>query len=694
MCKSCTLRLASQSTESGRTCPRPKRRIRRPGPLWRWAALALPLLAASGALAQRPARSDLHIPQGRQANFTAYLNDGAGYRWDIQYYLNIGQGTNYIYSGGVYCRIGGSNVSSNGRGWMNAAGDEIEIGPYNRNNCQIYRRCKVYRDQGLARWLDIFVNTTGSAQTIPVEIYTSVNGSVSQIISSSGAGSYSQKDWAFITEHQQGRPSLLHIVSGPRSKVRPTVTAEGSSIRVCYSVTVPARGTVVLCYFESQGHTTEELKRSMKKFRASEALKDLSPAVRKLIVNFRMGEDLEDVELERSGTSDVVILKNDDPVFGRITNEGFVLEAFYGRLTLPAQQVVGFAYVPGQEELVRAVLVGGQVISGKLQEGLLHFALPTGGDLKIPFSRIKQCSYRISKERPAEWSMIDPLLLLRTGDRLAFDPELLKCTFKTRHGTVPLDSKQLLEVRLHQGGHGVHRAVFLNGSKLAGLLGPEQIILPLKLGPKLNISRDMVLGIRFAAETKEDPDLACARLSNEDELFGRLSDEAYVVVTDFGTVNVKPKNVAAMSFDEADPTRIAITLWDGSTLRGHIQQEALHFEIEPGPVLDLHVGQIVGLTSPRALPPDDVVKRVEKYVAMLSAASYQDREEAQRLLVEMGGKIVPLLKKYLTDADPEIRQRITVILERIGSEAPGGSAGNPLPAAFGQPGGKVGLLMR
>jgi len=396
MCKSCTLRLASQSTESGRTCPRPKRRIRRPGPLWRWAALALPLLAASGALAQRPARSDLHIPQGRQANFTAYLNDGAGYRWDIQYYLNIGQGTNYIYSGGVYCRIGGSNVSSNGRGWMNAAGDEIEIGPYNRNNCQIYRRCKVYRDQGLARWLDIFVNTTGSAQTIPVEIYTSVNGSVSQIISSSGAGSYSQKDWAFITEHQQGRPSLLHIVSGPRSKVRPTVTAEGSSIRVCYSVTVPARGTVVLCYFESQGHTTEELKRSMKKFRASEALKDLSPAVRKLIVNFRMGEDLEDVELERSGTSDVVILKNDDPVFGRITNEGFVLEAFYGRLTLPAQQVVGFAYVPGQEELVRAVLVGGQVISGKLQEGLLHFALPTGGDLKIPFSRIKQCSYRIS----------------------------------------------------------------------------------------------------------------------------------------------------------------------------------------------------------------------------------------------------------------------------------------------------------
>ena len=50
-------------------------------------------------------KAGLHIPRGRRVNFNTYLNDGAGFRWDIQYHLNIGQGMNHAYSGGLYCQI-------------------------------------------------------------------------------------------------------------------------------------------------------------------------------------------------------------------------------------------------------------------------------------------------------------------------------------------------------------------------------------------------------------------------------------------------------------------------------------------------------------------------------------------------------------------------------------------------------------
>ncbi len=638
------------------------------------AALAVALACSPGALeADESGKAGLHIPRTRRVSFTTYLHDGAGYRWDLQYQLNVGSGTNYAYGGGLYCRVHGSNVTSNGMGWMNAAGDEIEIGPYNRNNCEIYRRCKVYRDQGLARWLDVFVNNTPSAMTLPVQIYTCTSGGIDRVVSSSGASAFRRKDWAFITEHQAGRPALLHVVCGVNSKLHPKVRVSGNQIYCDYSITVPAKAAVVLCYFESQGHSIPELQKRLKQFRVHKALGDLSPAVRKLIVNLGTTNELEAIELERVGTADTVVLGNGDTIYGRIANETFVLDAFYGTLELPAAQVVGVLSMPQRQDLVRAVLVGGQVLTGKLRGGALDFALPTGGGpLKIPFSRVKECSYQVSKDKPAELSMTDPLILLRTGDRLAFDPELLTCTFRTRHGSVPLKGGELLEVRLDHREHGVHRATFLNGSKLAGMLEPERIALPLKLGPKLDIPREVVLALRFAAETEENPKLTRVRLTNEDELFGKILDEAYTIVTDFGVVEVKPENLLGMSFDRADPSGVVVRLWDGSTLRGFIQQDDVRFGIRPGPVLSLPVGHILELDSPDAMPPEEIVKRVQKYVAMLSAASYKDREEAQEALIRMGRKIGPLLTKSLVDSDPEVRQRITVILEKIGVEVPGG----------------------
>ena len=105
--------------------------------------------AAPGNAKDAKAREGLHIPQGQRINFNYGMSDGAS-QWDIQYYGSIGQGTNYIFSGAYNCQLNGNTVPSTGQGWLNKAGDQVEVGTQNWNNLNISRRIKVYKEQGLA----------------------------------------------------------------------------------------------------------------------------------------------------------------------------------------------------------------------------------------------------------------------------------------------------------------------------------------------------------------------------------------------------------------------------------------------------------------------------------------------------------------------------------------------------------------
>ncbi len=627
-----------------------------------------PMAAPAPAAGGGKAPADLHLPKGTTVNFTHTLNDGAGFRWDIQYYGTIGQGTNNAYSGGLYLQINGSSVHSNGRGWTNKEGDEVEIGPYSRQNLQIYRRVKIYRDRGLARWLDIFENPTGNDITIQARIYTNTNWTIGQQIYSSGKGSFTDKDTAFITRSQGGNaPALLHVICGKRAKVRPTVQVRNNQIYVNYNLTVPARQTVVLCYFESQHGSTEKLTKLMKGFRPRKAMRDLSPAVRKLIVNMPIGGDFAGVELERVASADTVQNRNGDPIFGTVTNESFAIETLFGPMTLPAGQVIGMAACGGEDDRFRTVLVGGQVVAGRLgNDAALALALPSGGALRVPFDDVRQFAYRISPDRPEEAAFAGPMLILRTGDRVAFEGDSVELALATRHGTVPLKADELLTIDMDNTGHGVHKAVFLNGSRLAGFLRPEKIAVRLKLGAAMTVPRDLIAKIRFAAEEQPDATLDAAMLSNGDELHGRLVTETLTVRTEYGEVTLRPENIRSLAMSPTHLGRVAMLLWDGSVLRGQCAQETLSFQVVPGPTLSIYAGQVARIRRNQATPPKEVREKVVRLVAQLGAESYKDRQAATEELIRMGKGIVPMLTKHLDTSDPEVRQRIEDVMEKLG----------------------------
>jgi len=515
-----------------------------------------------------------------------------------------------------------------------------------------------------------------------VRIYTNTNWQIGQRVFSSGKASFTAKDFAFVTRGQGGNsPALLHYVCGPKAKVRPTINIQNNQIYVNYSLNIPAKKKIVVCYFESQNHSIDTLTKQMKTFRPAKAMKDLSAGVRRLIVNMPTNVGIGGVELERIESADVVFNKSGDPIYGKIVNANFPVETLFGQMTVPADQVVGMASAGAEDERFRILLTGGQTIAGRLASGAkVQLEMPASGTIQVPFGDVRQCSYRISKSRPEEIEFAGPLMILRTGDRVAFEPGSVQFRLRTRHGVVPLSPKDLLFVKFDNAGHAVHRVTFLNGSRLAGFLEPERIPLKLKLGPELTVRRDLIGRIQFAAEEKPDATLDSVALSNGDELFGRLAEPDFTLKTDYGPVKLRPENIRAMGFSPTHLGRAALQLWDGSVLRGQCSKGTLAFQITPGPTIRVYVGQFVRMRRSQALPPLEVRQRLQKLVGQLGAESYKDRQAATDALEKMGKGIIPMLRKYLDTSDPEVRQRIEDIIERLG-----GGATTP-PAAPNPPG--------
>lgn len=634
------------------------------------------VMDGGGSTASSSSLSGLHIPQGKRINFTHVMTDGAGFRWDIQYYGSVGQGTNYAYSSACYSQINGNNFNSNGQGWANEAGDEVELGPWQYSNVRMHRRIKVYKDQGLARWLDIYENTTANPVELQVQNYTNFNWQLARQVSSTGQAAFGEKDWAFVTEQQEtgnNTPATMHWLCDKRSKLRPTVQVQGNQIYVRYRVTVPANGTAILCYFEKQDQNVADLTKSMKELRAGKLLRDLPSGVRRLIVNFPSGGGLGDVDLEREGNADLVLLTDGDPIRGQATNTEFEIETLFGKLTVPAAKVLGMAGAENNNQLMRIVLADGQVVSGKMLTTALKLTLPTGGDLEIPFERIGQWSYRVSEQRPLDIEVKDRMVVLRSGDRLAMAAEGAPLKFRTAYGLIDLEPASLISVELEGSGNGLHRAKFLNGSVLSGLLEPAQIEMPLKLGSKLTIARDMVRQFYFQAEPEEEtPALSILKLRNGDELAGQLLNERLKFTTDFGALDQDSRHIQKIEFMQDALGRATVAMWDSTILRGRVEETELVFRLEPGPTLKIHPDRVVAIHRSQAMPPSDMTTRVRQLVAQLGAESYQDREKATQELRKMPKGVIPLLRSHLKDNDPEVRQRIENIIQRLESGGDGG----------------------
>lgn len=648
----------------------------------RGARIAMPVPGGAASLLGPAA---LHIKPAKAVSFRSYyiMMDGGGYRWDLQYYGNVYQGTNGAFSGAMYCHINGSNFQApNYAGWVNKTGDEVEMGPHSRNGLTVYRRIKVYKKLPLARWLDIFQNPSSAPITVSIRIYICTNHTINKTLTNTGRATFGEKDFAFITQTGNANaPMALHVVTTKGARLRPNVRVQSNQIYINYSLTVPPKKTVVLCHFESQNRNQAEHLKLMKNFPTSRLLRDLPGAMRRLIVNMRVLGGYAGIDLERMEMTDTVVIDGAGPLYGKVVNKSFSLRTIIGPLEVPADRVIGMALGTGQT--VRFALTDAQVVTSEMPTETLDLELPTGGTLRIPFSRIRQWSYRLSAKRPDGVGFAGPYVRLRTGDHLLIDPASARLSFRTKHGQIPLDHKALLRITMDNPGNAVHQALFLNGSRLAGFIEPREFKLKIKFDRTLTIRRDLVAEIGFAPDEKPGANLSSLVLTNDDELFGHLVDGDIELISEFGKIRIKPSNIKVATFSRKRVGYVTLKLWDGSEVNGQVGPAPLAFEIIPGPTLRIHPLQFAVLTRSQALPPAHVVAEARKLIKQLGNDDYKVRKAATDKLMKMGKGISPVLIEHLKTTDPEVRQRLEEIIENLGVEKPPPAKVPPGPAGLG-----------
>jgi len=376
-------------------------------------------------------------------------------------------------------------------------------------------------------------------------------------------------------------------------------------------------------------------------------------------------------EIGRGALSDRVVLNDGKTLKGVIGNDAYEVTTFFGKIKVPATDVIGL--VPTGSKL-KLILADGQVLVGESSQTSLSLALnlSAGPPLNIPFVRIRQCGYRITQAKPAKIALSGPMVALNGGQWLALSPGAAPTLhLKTPYTTVVLPPDQLLRIEPARDANGQHRAVLTSGSMFTGTLAPRELKLKLAMGPVVTVRPGDTFGLSDTARAKKPAEATVMTMRNGDLLVGTLTHKTLTVHTKYGPATVFPISVLMATFDATNHDTVAIKTWDGSTMRGRLVEKVLAFATADGPAVEVAVTHVASIRRPHALPNPGTATEVEKLVAQLAAESYTRRETATKKLVEMGNTIAPLLKKHANDPDLEVRHRIRDILRQLNAKQTG-----------------------
>lgn len=574
-----------------------------PGGRERLLMSAAVLLGLAGAAAGAGEDTEPLMLTGKKTvNLTWAVTDGSGMRWDIVNYGSVNDGTNDAYDGGMYLQLGGSNQSFGSKARLSEDGREIQLGPLRHGALQIWRRIYIDPKTGYARWVDFIQNKSSSRRTEKLQWYSNVGSSIQNIQTTTGGSSIGKKDWGFVTSSSSSsRPSLVHFFASRGSKDKPQVQVSTGNDNVYIRQTVDLQPGEVkaFCIIQAQRSSHADAVKFMENFRPEQSLKNLPPAVRKKITNMRGGMiSYWKLELRRLREADLVVFTDGRELRGKIVAESYKLKTRFGVVELPASRVVGLVCTYPGDPQVHFLLTDGQVVAGTLATGAVEVAIP-GPDnrVTVPIRKLDSASYRISAERPEEIRFNSPLLGLRCGQRLAFDPEGLDLSFNTEYGRIELTPEMLTGILLDTPDGGLHRAVFRNGSVLSGLLTVEQIDAPLELTGAAKTPRHWLNHLQFAAAPAPAADAAKVVLQNGDTLIGQLGSEDLKLLTNYSTVRLAPGQIERL--DLAPDGSVQVTLYNGTRFAARLEGSVLPFRIGGGPMVGIFISHIAEATFPK-----------------------------------------------------------------------------------------------
>ena len=641
----------------------------------------------------------------------------------------------------------------------------VQFGPFSTttSNLAYYRIVTFYPKKNLIRWLDVFTNTGKKKIPVTFQNQSYINNTPNPQTNLKGNKLNGKKHFAtwFNTRNGQNLSVGLHIANDRSSKIRPTNSIESYYFKQTFSsFSIKPKSTVILASFTGFFNTNKKAAAFAKKFKASDYLKDLDPSIKNAIINFNLSTGFASLELNRSECYDKIILADNTPMMGALQNKEYEISTKYGKVKIPAKDMIGMAKKKGAKDQYLILLADGQVLSGKIAPFKLNLKLDGIGLQAVPSSDIKEFSYQISKKKPTEFKFQGGFVVTKSGDRLSIDKHKLNTSIRLGSEVVKLDPKHVhkivfdprLDPEMRRPGMPTvgftktaatdnskksikdsfkaaakefakqqaekqkaeemdqsdsvaitpivpaepkdssktsnppaktksapaatatkttgkpvkicPRVYFKNGSVLDAPILNNEVEVTSPIFGKIKIKREEVAMLTFTRDQSEPVGMTTFILKNGNTLLGKIFDQTLSIKAKYGKIKVKPQNIRSIEAKD-DKGTYAISLWNGTVLTGKFEKSTIAINILPGPKLNIDIASMKQIIRAVKSTADELRTEIIKLITLLGSDSYSDRESAQKKLTNMGAKILPILKKKLSVADPEIRQRLKKIIEDL-----------------------------
>lgn len=658
------------------------------------------------ALGQRAPGAN-RVGPGGVVNLPFMVNDNRGNNWRIYQGGWIQQqGNQPVYSQACQLTINGNAPNANNnQARLDEQTGELLFENMNANGVIVTRRVLVDREQNLVRYIEILKNPGPQPLQIQVQIQSNFNYGL-QATQPVPDPRRKGQDLAWVAQTGAG-PAALEIFAGKGAKQSFQIVGQqqNSFVQATINPTIPPGKEIALMHLHGVVPTTADGVQFVKDLKESQLLRSVPREIRKLIVNFASGQSfIGDVEILRGDLLDVVELKGGDQFRGTLRETTFALETFYGKVALPVQRVIGLVNVGRFRPRQLVITVDGQIFGGRLAKDTVDLELSSKQVTKIPLAQVARVGYRKREGEPEEWTFEKPLVLMRTGERVAVRMPTEPITVLTRYGKLALKPETVASVLLQAEEHGVHEIRLTDGSRFAGLL--DATTFPMTLdsgddaggeataaegvgdgstpatpaaGQKVTFPASSVARVQFNGKVAEPEDATpTLTLANDDLLVGTLSGKL-AIDTAFDTIDVTAEEVRALTHPTPGSLDVSITLWDGTTLSGQLQQQELSCKLVSGVTMRVPVALVQEYQQPRPAPSGQLVEQIKALVAGLNAEDWKERDRAESALIGMGPVAIGVLRGLRDEQPPEAQQRIDSIQKNLLKQEVAAQAGNPKP---------------
>jgi len=578
-----------------------------------------------------------------------------------------------VYGQGAMITINGQGINQNANaGHLDAKTGELIIDE-NAAGCSVSRRILVDRAGSFLRYIDVFKNTQNQPQTFQVSFQTNINFGISATQTVPDPRKKDQNiGWVGQT---MANSCAVELYAGKGAKIAPQIVwTGGNMLQANVSLTIPAGKEAAVMHVHAVSPTQDGGVKFITDFKDSAVIKSLPANLRRIIVNFRASQDfVGNLEILRGDLLDVVELHDGDAIKGTLKDTSYELTTFYGAVTLPVDKVIGLINVGQFRPRQLLVTSDGQIFGGRLKKQTLELQLSSGQVTQIPLSQVSRAGYRKRPGEPEEWTLDQPMVLMRTGERVAVELPAQPIEIATRYGKLLLEPRQMASVVLEGDDNAVHLITLADGSHFAGLLTAPMFEMKLageNSSQTVHFPTGALGKIQFTAHVRESDDSTpWIRLSNDDELAGTLHGTLRLE-TAFDTIDINAGELKSLSHaPEGGVEDVQVTLWDGTAFSGQLQEQELSCQLLGGVTLSVPAALVRQYSQPFPQPSDELLKKIRNVVEKdLTNEDWHVRDRAREQLLEMGQVIAPVLKRLRENQPPEAQKTIDVILAELAKQ--------------------------